>query len=119
MLSGSTLAYPLSNEGSGLFPVFLQIIKYLLRNKIAHALVSLSKDICVPDVAFKNRRPERKKINGCSRSYYVVTPMNLLLHSCFYDHERSLESENQRSKEAWIVVSFLLDEPCEEQKKLN
>ncbi|CAN6912370.1 unnamed protein product, partial [Brassica oleracea] len=45
--------------------------------------------------------------------------MNLLLHSCFYDHQRSLESENQRSKEAWIVVSFLLDEPWLMKSKRN
>ncbi|CAN6870886.1 unnamed protein product [Brassica oleracea var. botrytis] len=109
MLIGSTLAYPLSNEGSGLFPV---VIKYLLRNKITPALVSLSKNICVPDVAFKNRRPERKKINGCSRSYYQQgqssSPMNLLLHSCFYDHERSLESEKpkeQRSLDRCFIPS--------------
>ncbi|KAH0904480.1 hypothetical protein HID58_043983 [Brassica napus] len=94
MLSASTLAYPLSNEGSGLFPVFLQTI---FKNKlIAPALVSFSKDICVPDVAFKNRRPERKKLMG-----------------------KSLESENQRSKEAWIVVSFLLDEPWLMKSKRN
>ncbi|CAF2078514.1 unnamed protein product [Brassica oleracea var. botrytis] len=112
MLSASTLAYPLSNEGSGLFPVFLQTI---FKNKlIAPALVSFSKDICVPDVAFKNRRPERKKLMGQSSS-----PMNLLLQSCFYDREKSLESENQRSKEAWIVVSFLLDEPWLMKSKRN
>ncbi|CAF1958636.1 unnamed protein product [Brassica napus] len=107
MLIGSTLAYPLSNEGSGLFPVFLQTS---LKNKITPALVSLSKNICVPDVAFKNRRPERKKINGCSRSYYgqSSSPMNLLLHSCFYDHERSLESEKpkeQRSLDRCFIPS--------------
>ncbi|CAN6986364.1 unnamed protein product [Brassica oleracea var. botrytis] len=109
MLSGSTLAYPLSNEGSGLFPVFFQTS---LKNKISPALVYLSKDICVPDVAFKNRRPERKKFNGCSRCYYQLgqssSPMNLLLHSCFYDHERSLESEKskeQRSLDRCFIPS--------------
>ncbi|WZZ70921.1 hypothetical protein YC2023_082291 [Brassica napus] len=105
MLIGSTLAYPLSNEGSGLFPVFLQTS---LKNKITPALVSLSKNICVPDVAFKNRRPERKKINGQQQQGQSSSPMNLLLHSCFYDHERSLESEKpkeQRSLDRCFIPS--------------
>nr|VDC98787.1 unnamed protein product [Brassica oleracea] len=105
MLSGSTLAYPLSNEGSGLFPVFFQTS---LKNKISPALVYLSKDICVPDVAFKNRRPERKKFNGQQQLGQSSSPMNLLLHSCFYDHERSLESEKskeQRSLDRCFIPS--------------
>ena len=35
----------------------------------------------------------------------MTAQVGLLLH-----HERSLESENQRTKEAWIVLSFLLNE---------
>ena len=35
----------------------------------------------------------------------VTAQVGLLLH-----HERSLESDNQRSKETWVVVPFLLDE---------
>lgn len=45
MLSGSTLAYPISKEGAGLFQLFLEAS----RNKTSPAWVS--------DVAFKNRRP--------------------------------------------------------------